>query len=379
MTGKTPLRDTHTLDGDALGLRAAAGRPMPRRQWLRWTLGAPLASPSAGASVGGPAWLAAAGLTTQPQTVAAGPAGSAGALVWRERALLGFGTTLWLRAAHQDAGHVDRALDDTVSLLRHLERQLSLFDPASALCRLNRDGVLHQPDRALLDVLTLACQVSARSRGAFDVTLQPLWAAWQQAQAQGRKASADELARTRRLVDWRAVHLSPQAIRLARPGMAISLNGIAQGYAAERARALLHNRGIRNALLDTGEWAPIGAAPDGQPWRLGLANPRDSAQVLTMLRADGRGLAVSTDVQLRFGPDPADDRDHHIIDPRTGRSPPHLSAVVVTAPSTALADALTKVMFMGTAAQALQQAKVWGVDVVVVDKAGRLQASRGWA
>ena len=64
------------------------------------------------------------------------------------------------------------------------------------------------------------------------------------------------------------------------------------------------NRGIRNALLDTGEWAPIGAAPDGQPWRLGLANPRDSAQVLTMLRADGRGLAVSTDVQLRFGPRP---------------------------------------------------------------------------
>ena len=116
MTGKPPLRDAHTLDGDALGLRAAAGRPMPRRQWLRWTLGAPLASTSAGASVGGPAWLAAAGLTTQPQTVAAGPAGSAGALVWRERALLGFGTTLWLRAAHQDAGHVDRALEDTVSL-----------------------------------------------------------------------------------------------------------------------------------------------------------------------------------------------------------------------------------------------------------------------
>ena len=50
----------------------------------------------------------------------------------------------------------------------------------------------------------------------------------------------------------------------------------------------------------------------------------------------------------------------------------------MTAPSTALADALTKVMFMGTAAQALQQAKVWSVDVVVVDKAGRLQASRGW-
>jgi hypothetical protein len=73
-----------------------------------------------------------------------------------------------------------------VTLLRHLESQLSLFDPASALCRLNRDGVLRQPDPALVDLLEQAQAVSARSQGAFDVTVQPLWAAWQQATAAGR-------------------------------------------------------------------------------------------------------------------------------------------------------------------------------------------------
>ncbi|OYU65626.1 MAG: ApbE family lipoprotein, partial [Burkholderiales bacterium PBB5] len=55
-------------------------------------------------------------------------------LVWRERALLGFGTTLWLRAAHADAALVDRALDAAVALLRHIERQMRLFDPDSAQC-----------------------------------------------------------------------------------------------------------------------------------------------------------------------------------------------------------------------------------------------------
>ena len=180
------------------------------------------------------------------------------------------------------------------------------------------------------------------------------------------------------MVDWRAVAVSASELRLGRPGMALTLNGIAQGYAAERTRALLRARGITAALLDTGEWAPIGQAPDGQPWRLGLANPRDSAQILARLQADGRGVAVSSDAELRFGPDPADDRDHHILDPHTGHSPPHLSAVVVAARSTALADALTKVLFMGTASQALALARGWGVDVVVVDKAGRLQASAGW-
>ena len=328
-----------------------------RRQWLRWMLGAAAAASSC---------------------ARAGPGAAHRSLVWRERALQGFGTTLWLRAAHGDAGRVDRALDEAVALLRHLERELSLFRPDSALCRLNRDGVLDRPDPALVQVLLLARRVSAQSLGAFDVSVQPLWAAWQQAHAQRRKPTALELAAARARVDWRAVAVSDQQVSLRRPGMALTLNGIAQGYAAEQARTLLRAHGITAALLDTGEWAPIGQAPDGQAWRLGLASPRDSRRVLARLGADGRGIAVSSDAQVRFGPDPTDDHDHHILDPRTGRSPPHLSAVVVAAESTTLADALTKVLFMGTAAQALALARRWGVDVVVVDKAGRVRQSDGW-
>jgi len=338
-----------------------------RRQWLRWAMGMPFGGVFAGGSVAGSA-LAGKSLAVPS------PAG----LAWRERAMIGFGTTLWLRAGHANATQVDRALDEAVVLLRQLERQLSLFDPASALCRLNRDGVLEQPDPALVDVLQLARQVSARSQGAFDITVQPLWAAWQRAQAEGRTPNPAELSAARALVDWRAVTVSGQAIRLQRPGMALTLNGIAQGYAAERARALLRQHGVTAALLDTGEWAPVGQAPDGRPWQLGLASPRDSARILTTLQSDGRAMAVSSDAHLRFGVDPADDRHHHILDPRSGRSPPHLSAVVVAAGSAALADALTKVMFMGTAAQALAQARHWGVDVIAVDKAGRLTASGGW-
>lgn len=229
-----------------------------------------------------------------------------------------------------------------------------------------------------MQVLQLARRVSARSQGAFDVSVQPLWAAWQQAHTQRRKPTDAELAAAREQVDWRAVAVSDQQISLRRPGMALTLNGIAQGYAAEQARTLLRAHGITAVLLDTGEWAPIGQSPDGQAWRLGLASPRDSRQILARLRADGRGIAVSSDAQQRFGPDPADDHDHHILDPRTGRSPPHLSAVVVAAESTALADALTKVLFMGTARQALALARRWGVDVVAVDKAGRVRQSGGW-
>lgn len=329
----------------------------PRRQWLRCSLGI-------GAVL--------AGATALPGRAAPGP------LIWQERALLGFGTTLWLRAAHRDGGTVERALDAAVASIRHVEAQMSLFDPASAVSRLNRDGELREPDADLLRVLQLARQVAARSAGAFDITVQPLWQAWDEARRAGRTPTRQALAKARPLVGWRGVDADAARVVLRRPGMAITLNGIAQGYAADLARARLAAHGIEHALLDTGEWAPLGRGPGGLPWALAVADPRggaDSAlQAVAALQARGRSVATSSDAHTAFT---ADLRHHHIFDPRSGESPTGLASVTVLAPSCALADALTKVMFMGDTAQALALAAHWGVDVLAVDKAGRWQASPG--
>jgi len=184
----------------------------PRRQFMRVALG-----------------LFATGLS--PQLLAAQSLSDA-PLVWRQRAMLGFGTTLWLKAAHANADQLDAALDEAVAAIRHIEKQMSLFDPHSALSRLNARGTLRQPDRDLLAVLALAGKVSAQSDGAFDVSMQPLWRLWSQASEQGALPSARAVAQARRRVNWRAVEASPAAIRLNQPGMALSLNGIAQGYCA---------------------------------------------------------------------------------------------------------------------------------------------------
>ena len=328
-----------------------------RRQWLRCSLGA-------GAAL--------AGLGATPGRAAAGP------LAWRERTLLGFGTTLWLRAAHPDGSTVERALDAAVQAIRHVEAQMSLFDPTSAVSRLNRDGELREPDADLLRVLQLARQVAARSAGAFDITVQPLWLAWASARRAGRTPTRHELSAARALVGWRGVEADAARVILHRPGMAITLNGIAQGYAADLARERLAAHGIEHALLDTGEWAPLGHGPGGQPWTLAVADPRGGAggvlQAVAALQARGRSVATSSDAHTTFT---ADLRHHHIFDPRSGESPTGLASVTVVAPSCTLADALTKVMFMGNIADALALAAQWGVDVLAVDKAGRWQASPG--
>jgi FAD:protein FMN transferase len=322
-----------------------------RRQWLRTSLGL-------GAAL-------AAGL---PANAVQQP------LVWRERALLGFGTTLWLRAAHADAAVADRGLDAAVQAIRHVEAQMSLFDPASAVSRLNRDGELRAADADLLAVLRLAQHVAARSGGAFDVTVQPLWLAWDAAHRAGRAPTPQALARAHALVGWRSLRVEDDRVRFARPGMAITLNGIAQGYAADLARERLRAHGIAHALLDTGEWTPLGSGPGERPWTLAVADPRDAAHAVTALHTQGRSVATSSDVHTAFT---ADRRHHHIFDPRTAESPVQLASVTVAAPSCALADALTKVMFMGGIADALALARHWGVDVLAIDKAGGWRASPG--
>jgi thiamine biosynthesis lipoprotein len=305
---------------------------------------------------------------------ACGARASQPALRWQRRVLLGFGTTLSLQAAHEDDATLQLALDAAVALLRRIEAQMSLFDPASALSRLNRERVLRAPPADLLRVLRIAQQVSRAGGGAFDVTVQPLWQAFDAARREQRLPDAHEVATARAHVDWRALHVAPHELRLQRRGMAVTLNGIAQGYAADAVRALLARHGIGHALIDAGEFAALGRNPQQQPWILGIADPRTEAALLARLVTDGRCVATSADNETSFS---ADRRHHHIVDPRTGYSPPELASVTVAAASGALADALTKVMFVAGPQRIPVLARQWGVDVLWVDKRGRWLATPG--
>jgi len=318
-----------------------------RRQWLRWGSG-----------------LFAAGLAGQGAF--AGVADRQ--LVWRERALIGFGTTLWLRAAHHNGDQLELALNDAVKAIRGVEADMSLFNPDSAVSRLNRDGVLQKPSAQLLSVLSLARHVSERSQGAFDVTVQPLWNVWAKAQASDSLPDPKQLQLQRKLVNWRALEVNTDIVRLNAKGMAVSLNGIAQGYAADLVRAVLQSHGVMHALIDTGETATLGNAPGDKPWRFGVetaANVKSSQPEMT---TDGRAMATSSDAHTAFTPDHV---HHHIFNPHTGDSPRYWSSATVIAPSCAMADALTKVFFMCPPPLVQRTARAWGVDVIMQDKSGK--------
>lgn len=234
------------------------------------------------------------------------------------------------------------ALAAVAAEVRRLEDVLSLYRRDSALSRLNRVGALAAPPPELVTVMSTAAAVSAATEGAFDATIQPLWLLYAAHFARRPVAGAGppraEIDRALARVDHRAVSVQPERIAFARPGMSVSLNGIAQGYITDRAADLLRRAGFRHVLIDLGETRALGRHPSGRSWRIGIRRPGRSGTILRTLQVADRAVATSAPGGTPFDPS---GRYHHLIDPRTGRCAGAYRCLTVTAPTATLADALS--------------------------------------
>lgn len=288
------------------------------------------------------------------------------------------GTALGARANmtlyHPDADAARAAIGQARAEIERLERIFSLYRAGSALSRLNRDGVLTAPPLELVQLLSQAETISVLTGGAFDVTVQPLWRLYAEHFAQ---ADADPdgpndavLAATLRLVDHRALRIDSDRIAFDKPDMAVTLNGIAQGYITDRVALLLRAAGFERVLIDLGEIRALGRHPDGRPWSAGIADPANGDKLIEELALDERALATSAGAGTRF--DRAG-RHHHLLDPRRGRSMSGFASVSVLAPTAALADGLST-GFSGMSAQAIAQVcrSLPKVRAITLDHGGRL-------
>jgi FAD:protein FMN transferase len=286
---------------------------------------------------------------------------------------LGTRVTLTVLAPSSRLG--ERAIGDALAEIDAVEDALSLYRPDSDLCRLNRAGIVRAPDRRLVEVLAMAAAMSRASAGAFDVTVQPLWSILDRAHRAQRSPTAAEIAAARACVDWRRVELGEDVVRLRGRGTQVTLNGIAQGYAADRAALVLRSHGIEHALLDTGELSAQGSH-HGAPWRVGIQHPDEPDAFVAMARLEGRALATSGDYATTFGPDR---RRHHLLDPATGLSPGELASVSIAAPTALEADALSTACFIlgverGLALVATRAA----CDALLVTRDGRMVRTPGF-
>ena len=253
---------------------------------------------------------------------------------------------------------------------------MSIYRPHSQLSRLNRDGHLRNPHPYLIDVLRFAGSISERAGGAFDISVQPLWELYAAARSTGKLPSDADIRAARSHVDWKQVELAPQYVRLHGEGTKITLNGIAQGFAADRVRETLRGRGVDHALIDTGEIGTLGSKPRANGWTIGIQHPRDEQAYLSLAKLADRCLATSGDYATVFGPDY---KHHHLFDPRTGHAAAELSSVTIVTTTVLAADALSTAVFvLGLDAGSKLIAETPGTDAMLVSKQGKTVVTAGF-
>jgi thiamine biosynthesis lipoprotein len=255
------------------------------------------------------------------------------------------GTVVNIIVVHEKTEDAKAAIAEAFEEIKRIERLMSVRDKDSKIYALNHGGtdwVDVSPE--ILYVLEKAQYYSNLSRGAFDVTVQPLMELWmEKTRERGQMPGPDELSEVLELVGWYDLILdwNHTRARFARYGMRVTLGGIAQGYAVDRAVEILMARGMDSALVEIGGDIRVFGTKN---WRIALQHPRARDQWLEVIELKDGAIVTSGDYTKYFIL--GGRRVHHLIDPRTGYPADKSISVTVIADRAIDADALSTAVFV---------------------------------
>jgi FAD:protein FMN transferase len=294
-----------------------------------------------------------------------------------QRPLMG---TIW-KIEVIDRGRPDaarHAVDQAFAELQRIDALMSEWKPESPLSQINSaagKNAVEVPEE-LRAILQRSVRYGEQSQGTFDITWHGMAHLWHFDDAfMPPTQAAVEAARPN--VNFRAIQIDGNRVFLPKAGMSIGLGGIAKGYAVDRAAQVLARAGFRDSLVDGGGDILVSGKKNGDPWTLGIQDPRkERGTMLGLVRASNLAVVTSGDYErfrivkgIRY---------HHIIDPRTGWPASASSSVTVIAESAERAVVLAKPIFILGPGKGLEFARSQGIEALIIGPEGRRYLTPGF-
>jgi thiamine biosynthesis lipoprotein len=277
-----------------------------------------------------------------------------------------------------DTQRAQAALTATLAEVTRLEGMFSLFRADSWLSQLNRAGRVDNAPPQFTKLLRTALDMAELSHGVFDPSVQPLWSLYYDHFVVGGNTlppAVNKVLSAKNLVDWRAVNLAGSSVTLTRPGMALTLNGVGQGFITDRCSEVLRSYGFSHMLVDMGEPRALAAKPDGSAWKIGLADPREPSRAIHTLSVLDQAVATSGGYGTMLD---AAGLYTHLINPQTGHTAPAFESVTVVAPTATQADALSTALALlpnsNTSARLALLHTQPGCHAICINSAGQVSA-----
>jgi len=280
---------------------------------------------------------------------------------------------------NEDEGH--KAIDAAIAEVSRIERLLTTFNESSQTCQINSAAGISavEVDEEVIALIERAQKISEITGGAFDISYgsidKRLWNFDQQMTSlPGKETALASVA----LIDYRnvAVDKAASTVMLKNKGMRIGFGGIGKGYAADRAKQVMQERGIKNGIVNAaGDLVTWGLQQSGQPWTVGIADPSQTSKPFSALKISDMAIATSGNYEKFVTIDGK--RYSHTIDPKTGLPVSGVKSVSIICPSAELADALaTPVVVMGVKVGLELINQIKQVACIVIDDDNRLFTSK---
>ena len=251
-----------------------------------------------------------------------------------------------------------------------IERKYSRYTTDSVIAKINQQagrGAL-QCDDETWALFQFATQLFDKSDGLFDITSGVLRQAWDFKKPE--LPTSQKLEVLLPLVGWQNVVLQDQSIALPLAGMEVDLGGFGKEYAADRAAQVLKEKGVTHGYVNlAGDMRFLGPKSTGEPWMIGIQDPRARDQVVATLPITQGGLATSGDYERYF--ELNGQRYCHVLNPKTGMPVSYWRSVSVTSPATVVSGCTTT-MAMLKEADGLAFLQATGFDFFAIDHTGKV-------
>lgn len=243
--------------------------------------------------------------------------------------------------------NINKAIDEMV----RIEHLISDWKPTSQVSRINQNAGI-QPvkvDQEVIDLTKRALYFSKITEGAFDISFAAMDRIWKFDGSMEEIPTSSAIQKAIEKIGYQHIIINEEAstIFLEKPGMKIGFGSTGKGYAADKARELMLQIGIKAGIIDaSGDMTTWGTQPDGKPWRIGITNPFDRHQMADILSLKKAAVTTSGDYEKFVMIDGK--RYSHIINPKTGMPSTGLTGVTVIGPNAEMCNGFsTSMMVLG--------------------------------
>jgi thiamine biosynthesis lipoprotein len=288
------------------------------------------------------------------------------------------GTEISVYLWHEDPQGGQDAVDAVFAEVARLDQLMSTYIEESEISRINREAAEHPVETGdeLFGLILRSLDISLLTLGAFDITYDSVGQHYDF--RQGQRPSEETIADELQSIDYRLVQTdrSNNTVFFAQEGVRINLGGIAKGYAVERGIYIAEQSGASHARVTAGGDTRLLGDRRGQPWMVGVRDPRDENRVAVTIPLENEAISTSGDYERFFIED--GERYHHIIVPSTGVPAGEVHSATIIGPDAVITDALSTSVFVMGVDQGLRLiATLPDYEGIVIDSAGQMFYSDG--